>query len=141
EGILTDSKGQTITFRETIIIMTSNVGVDALTKLETSIGFAAQKPKVDQGIRGQETRKSLEKVFPPEFLNRIDEIVVFRTLDRSDNISIIDILLNEVRERLGNLGLSIVFSPEAKEFLVDQGTDLKYGARPLRRAIHRYVEK
>jgi len=140
EGVLTDSKGQIVSFRDTVIIMTSNIGVESLDRLETAIGFGAQKQKVSQDLRSQETRKALEKMFPPEFLNRIDEIVVFRPLERGDNIMIIDILLAEVRERLSNLGLGITFTQEAKEFLVDNGTDLKYGARPLRRAIHRFVE-
>lgn len=140
EGILTDSKGQTVTFRETIIIMTSNVGVDSLKELETSIGFGASKPKITHELKSNETRKALEKVFPPEFINRIDEIIMFRTLERDDNMRIIEILLAEVRERLANLGLSITFDDAARAFLVDHGTDLKYGARPLRRAIHRYVE-
>ncbi|MBI4859321.1 MAG: ATP-dependent Clp protease ATP-binding subunit [Candidatus Riflebacteria bacterium] len=140
EGILTDSKGQTVSFREAIIIMTSNIGVESLERLQTSIGFASQRPKIDHDLRSQETKKAMEKIFPPEFLNRIDEIVVFRTLAKNDNMLILDILLAEVHDRLANLGLGISFTPEAKTFLVDRGTDLKYGARPLRRAIHRYVE-
>jgi ATP-dependent Clp protease ATP-binding subunit ClpC len=140
EGILTDSKGQTVSFRETVIIMTSNIGVDSLSTLENQIGFGSSKPKITHELRHNETRKALEKVFPPEFLNRIDEVVTFRTLEREDSIRIIDILLAEVRDRLANLGLSIVFDDPSKSFLVEHGTDSKYGARPLRRAIHRYVE-
>jgi ATP-dependent Clp protease ATP-binding subunit ClpC len=140
EGVLTDSKGQMVSFREAIVIMTSNVGVESLARLESSIGFAPQKPAINHEVRTQETRKALEKVFPPEFLNRVDEVVTFRSLERPDNMCIIDILMGEVRERLANLGLGITFQADAKEFLVERGTDLKYGARPLRRAIHRYVE-
>jgi len=140
EGTLTDSKGTSITFSETIVIMTSNIGVESLLKLETAIGFNDQKAVVNHDIRSAETRKSLERVFPPEFLNRVEEIVVFRPLSREHNLKIIDILLHEVEDRLKNLGLTISFTHDSKELLVEKGTDEKFGARPLRRAISRYVE-
>ncbi len=140
EGVLTDGRGQTVLFSETVVIMTSNVGVESLDRMESSIGFSDQKPKIDQVLKNRETRKSLEKFFPPEFLNRVDEIVTFRALLRDDCLTIIDLMLEEVSERLGNLGLSLEVTDPAREFLVDQGTDVKYGARPLKRAIHRFVE-
>lgn len=140
EGVLTDGRGQQVSFRETVVIMTSNVGVESLDTMSSAIGFAQQKPKIDQELKSRETRKSLEKVFPPEFLNRVDEIVTFRALSREDCVAIIDIMLREVAERLANLGLSLDVTRPAREFLVDHGTDVKYGARPLKRAIHRHVE-
>ncbi len=149
EGILTDSKGETVSFRENCIIMTTNIGVNEISMEETKPGFRVD-PKADENKEKLEelsydkkakiTRKSLEKKFPPEFLNRIDEIIVFRALTKDDNLKILDILINEVAERVKALGMGLQFTDELRHFLVDVGTDLKYGARPLRRAIHRYIE-
>lgn len=149
EGVLTDSKGETVSFRESVIILTTNVGVDDITSEETKPGFRVEDSASDTGEKLDElshekkskiTRKSLEKKFPPEFLNRIDEIIIFRALDKNDNLLILNILLDEVVERVGNLSMRLSFTEELKTFLVDKGTDLKYGARPLRRTIHRYIE-
>lgn len=150
EGILTDSKGETVSLRENIIILTTNIGVSDITAEESKPGFRVDakndeqtKTKLDDLTHEQKakiTRKSLEKKFPPEFINRIDEITVFRALTKEDNLEILRILLNEVSERVKTLGMGLEFSPELMNFLVDIGTDLKYGARPLRRAIHRYIE-
>jgi len=149
EGILTDSKGETVSFRENCIIMTTNIGVSEISAEESRPGFRISgkaeenKEKLEELTHEQKvkiTRKTLEKKFPPEFLNRIDEIVVFRALTKEDNLKILEILLAEVVERVKNLGMSLTFTDELKNFLVDVGTDLKYGARPLRRAIHKYIE-
>ncbi|MBF0408325.1 MAG: ATP-dependent Clp protease ATP-binding subunit [Candidatus Riflebacteria bacterium] len=151
EGILTDSKGETVSFRESCVIMTTNIGVSEITAEESKPGFRSggiadnsnEINKLENLTHEQKakiTRKSLEKKFPPEFLNRIDEIVVFRALTKEDNLQILDILLSEVSLRLKNLSIQIDFSPELRTFLVDQGIDLKYGARPLRRTIHRFIE-
>jgi len=152
EGILTDSKGETVSFREACIIMTTNVGVSDITSEESKPGFrvSAEAPKAERAKEKLEelshaqktkiTRKSLEKKFPPEFLNRIDDIIVFRALTKEDNLEILDIMLKEVATRLSNLNMKIEFTDELRKFLVDQGTDLKYGARPLRRCIHRHIE-
>lgn len=140
EGILTDSKGTQVSFTDTVVIMTSNVGVESLMKLESAIGFAEQKAKIDDDLKSVETRKALEKIFPPEFLNRVDEVVMFRALSREHNLQIIDLMLGEVADRLRNLGLTIHFDDDSRSFLVDHGTDEKYGARPLRRAISKFVE-
>ncbi|HNW34197.1 MAG TPA: AAA family ATPase [Candidatus Ozemobacteraceae bacterium] len=151
EGILTDSKGEMVSFREACIIMTTNIGVSDITSEESKPGFRVgesaktEKPKekLDDLSHAQKTkitRKSLEKKFPPEFLNRIDDIIVFRALTKEDNLKILDIMLSEVSTRLLNLNMKIEFTEELRKFLVDQGTDLKYGARPLRRCIHRHIE-
>jgi len=86
------------------------------------------------------TRKTLEKRFPPEFLNRIDDIIVFRALTKEDNLQILSILLNEIAGRVESLSMKLEYTDEVKNFLVDKGTDLKYGARPLRRTAQRYIE-
>ncbi|MBI4870991.1 MAG: ATP-dependent Clp protease ATP-binding subunit [Candidatus Riflebacteria bacterium] len=140
EGMLTDGRGQQISFRDTVVIMTSNIGVESLERLEGAIWFSQQKTKIDHDVKARETRKALEKYFPPEFLNRIDEIVTFNALGREDCRKIISLMLEEVAERLRNLGLTMEVPPPVMEFLVDHGTDAKYGARPLKRAIHRFVE-
>jgi ATP-dependent Clp protease ATP-binding subunit ClpC len=152
EGILTDSKGESVSFRENVIALTTNIGVSDIMAEESKPGFRVSG-KVDGNQTSEQkleelpyekkakiTRKSLEKKFPPEFLNRIDEILVFRALTKEDNLKILENLLNEVAERVKALNMGLEFAPELKSFLVDVGTDLKYGARPLRRAIHRYIE-
>ena len=153
EGILTDSKGETVSFREAVIILTTNIGVSDVTAEETKPGFRigvdtkapASKPAEKLENLSHEkkikiTRKSLEKSFPPEFLNRIDDIIVFRQLDRNDNLQILSILLKEVSARIDALNMHLNFTDELKNWLIDNGTDLKYGARPLRRTIQRYIE-
>ncbi|MFZ2960815.1 MAG: AAA family ATPase [Candidatus Ozemobacteraceae bacterium] len=151
EGILTDSKGESVSFRDSCIILTTNIGVSDITSEETKPGFRSSAAKVsieeakkledlNHDQKSKITRKSLEKKFPPEFLNRLDEIVVFRALTKEDNLHILEILLNEVSERVKALSMGLHFTPELRSFLVDQGTDLKYGARPLRRTIHRHIE-
>jgi ATP-dependent Clp protease ATP-binding subunit ClpC len=149
EGILTDSKGETVSFRECVIILTTNVGVSDITTEESKPGFRVDESavKVTQKLddlshekKVKITRKSLEKKFPPEFLNRIDDVIVFRALDKNDNLEILKILLQEVSERVSGLNMRLTFTDELRTFLVDKGTDLKYGARPLRRTIQRYIE-
>jgi ATP-dependent Clp protease ATP-binding subunit ClpC len=149
EGILTDSKGETVSFRECVIILTTNVGVSDITTEESKPGFridesaAKVSEKLDDLSHDKKvkiTRKSLEKKFPPEFLNRIDDVIVFRALDKNDNLQILKILLQEVSDRVSGLSMRLGFTDELRQFLVDRGTDLKYGARPLRRTIQRYIE-
>jgi len=137
---LTDSKGQVVTFNQSLIILTSNIGVDKIDQMGSAIGFGGSKEKVDDKVKNRETRKALEKIFPPEFLNRIDEVVLFRALDIGDNLEIIDIMLKEVQDRLKKLGLNMSLTKRAKQCLVEQGTNEKYGARPLRRAIQKSLE-
>ncbi len=139
-GHLTDNKGTKISFRNTVIIMTSNVGVKGIQDISGAIGFGDHESKVDQEVKTQEMIKSLKKTFKPEFLNRIDEVVNFNALTRDHNLMIIDIMLSELTPRLDNLKMTLEIPPKVKEFLVDHGTDEKMGARPLRRAIHRFIE-
>ncbi len=132
DGRLTDSQGNVINFENTIIIMTSNAGSQIN---HTSIGFGANKEANKNKILD-----SLRETFRPEFLNRIDEIVVFEQLDDSQLLQIIELMLSETKLVLSDKNITMNVSDEAKKFILQKGTDVKYGARPLRRAIQRYVE-
>ncbi len=140
DGVLTDAKGEKVSFREAVIIMTSNVGVAKLEEIKRAIGFGTHK--VTDEVREDETIKALEKVFPPEFINRVDEIVVFNPLSKEDMLKIVDIMLEEeVLVRLReNLGMELRVPKKVKEFLVERGFDPKYGARPLRRVVQKHVQ-
>jgi len=131
DGKLTDSQGNTVSFENTIIIMTSNAGSNLNNN---SIGFGKQT--LDKG----KIETALKEVFRPEFLNRVDEIVVFDSLTKNQLLQIIDLLLKATSEALSDKDINLEISNEAKNFILEKGTDLKYGARPLRRAIQRYVE-
>ncbi|MDY2685907.1 MAG: ATP-dependent Clp protease ATP-binding subunit [Selenomonadaceae bacterium] len=141
DGRLTDGQGRQADFTNTVIIMTSNAGAEHLRDAKT-MGFAAHEATRES--RDRDVKKLvLEAVrhrFKPEFLNRIDEMVVFHPLGRKELCKIVDILLAGVRGRLEEKGLKLAFSPSAKQLLIDKGTDARYGARPLRRAISRMVE-
>ena len=132
EGRLTDSQGNTVNFENTIIIMTSNAGSTSNTN---SIGFGATSE-----AKRNKILDSLREIFRPEFLNRIDEIVVFEQLSKEQLLQIVNLMLSETAKVLQDKDITMEVSAEAKEFILQQGTDLKYGARPLRRAIQRYIE-
>ena len=143
DGRLTDGKGRTVDFRNTVIIMTSNAGANLLKKSAPALGFA-----VGSGDEKQEAEDAAKKrvlgevrhIFKPEFLNRIDELIVFHPLGRDELSKIIDILLRDVRTRLAEKEIRLEVSPAAKNVLVEKGTDFKYGARPLKRAIQKLIE-
>ena len=140
EGRLTDGQGRTVDFRNTIIIMTSNIGARQITR-DNPIGFGTS---VNQGMSDKDIHDSvmgeLKKVFRPEFLNRVYETIVFKSLTPEDISKIIDIMVGELRQRLIVRGMSIEISDAAKRYITEHGTDTKFGARPLRRAIQRYIE-
>ncbi|PLX18216.1 MAG: hypothetical protein C0601_05290 [Candidatus Muiribacterium halophilum] len=140
DGILTDNHGEKVIFKDCVIIMTTNVGVEEFQKIEKLIGFGSEAVQKDLNVRKRETSKALEKSFPPEFLNRIDEMVTFRPLTKVDNMDIFDIMIAEVLDRLDKLGMDLVITQEVKEYIVDNGSNEKYGARPLKRAIKNYIE-
>ncbi|MGM0606839.1 MAG: AAA family ATPase [Candidatus Muiribacteriota bacterium] len=140
DGVLTDNHGEKILFKDVVVIMTTNVGVEEFKELEKMIGFGSESVIKDHNVRARETAKALEKSFPPEFLNRIDEIVTFKVLTKEDNMQIFDILIKEIHTRLSNLEMTLDIPQDVKEFIVDKGTNLKYGARPLKRAIKNLVE-
>src|SRR5215212_7485949 len=139
EGRLTDSFGRNIDFRNTILIMTTNAGAEAI-KNEAAFGFA--KPDQDASYESMKGRvvDEIEKVFRPEFINRVNDIIVFRHLNEEDLKHVVDLELTKVRDRLKEKGLVVELSDEAKEFLVKKGSNTDYGARPLRRAIETFVE-
>ncbi len=131
DGKLTDSQGNTVSFQNTIIIMTSNAGSNLNNN---SIGFAKQT------IDTNKIEENLKQVFRPEFLNRIDEIIVFDSLTQPELIQIIDLMLKDTKKALSDKNITLEVSEESKNFILDKGTNLKFGARPLRRAIQKYVE-
>jgi len=139
EGRLTDSFGRHVDFRNVILIMTTNAGADAI-KNEAAFGF--QKPDDDASYDSMKSRVTdeIEKVFRPEFINRVNEIIVFRHLTIDDLKEVVDLELAKIRGRLQDRGLEIELSGDAKEFLIKKGSNTDYGARPLRRAIESFVE-
>ena len=141
DGFLTDSLGRKIDFQNTIVIMTSNIGARQLKDFGTGVGFntASQKAQTQEIQRGV-IEGALKKTFAPEFLNRIDDIVIFNALEKKDIMKIVDIELKKLVQRVDKLGYSIELTKKAKTFLGDQGFDQKYGARPLSRAIQRHLE-
>ena len=141
DGFLTDSLGRRIDFSNTIIIMTSNIGARKLKDFGTGVGFgtAAQKQQESANARGV-IENALKKAFAPEFLNRIDDVVVFNTLEKEDIDKIIDIELAKLLERISELGYHLKLSKKARSFIAEKGFDKQYGARPLKRAIQKYVE-
>ena len=141
DGYLTDSLGRKIDFRNTIIIMTSNIGSRQIKDFGQGVGFGTAAKKAQEGDHNRGViEKALKKAFAPEFLNRIDDVVVFNPLEKEDIHKIIDIELNKVVHRIEDLGYKIELSKEAKEFIADKGFDKQYGARPLKRAIQKYIE-
>ncbi|NVJ85867.1 MAG: ATP-dependent Clp protease ATP-binding subunit [Algoriphagus sp.] len=141
DGILTDGLGRRVDFRNTIIIMTSNIGVRDLKDFGAGIGFAskAKQDSMDE-IMKSTIQSALKKAFSPEFLNRLDDVVVFNSLTKEDIFKIIDISLAKLFHRITDLGYKIELTEKAKEFLSEKGYDQQYGARPLNRAIQKYLE-
>jgi ATP-dependent Clp protease ATP-binding subunit ClpC len=141
EGRLTDSFGRNIDFRNTILIMTTNAGAEAI-KNESAFGFSTGGKDDDHSYDGMKSRvvDEIEKVFRPEFINRVNDIIVFRHLTDNDLKHVVDLELTKVRDRLQEKGLTVELTEEAKEFLVKKGSNTDYGARPLRRAIETFVE-
>ena len=141
DGILTDGLGRRVDFRNTIIIMTSNIGVRDLKDFGAGIGFSMRKSTDNQDDLMKSTIQSaLRKAFSPEFLNRLDDVIVFNSLLREDIHKIIDLMLGKLLGRVTNLGYHVELTEKAKDFLAEKGYDPQYGARPLSRAIQRYLE-
>ena len=141
DGILTDGLGRRVDFRNTIIIMTSNIGARDLKDFGSGIGFST-KSKVDNLDEYAKTtiQNALKKAFAPEFINRLDDIIVFNSLERPSIHQIIDLMLAKLKTRLVNLGFEVELTDKAKDFVADKGYDPQYGARPLNRAIQKYLE-
>jgi ATP-dependent Clp protease ATP-binding subunit ClpC len=139
DGKVTDSLGRKIDFRNTIIIMTSNVGAD-LIRRQTTMGFGAPKDTQDYESMREKILEETKRVFKPEFLNRLDEIIVFHSLTKPDLLQIVDLEVNKVKRRLKLKEIEIVLDGPAHEFVINKGYDPTYGARPMRRAVERYLE-
>jgi len=141
DGQLTDGLGRKVNFKNTMIIMTSNIGVRQLKEFGDGVGFAtATRMQNAEENNKAVIEKALKRTFSPEFLNRIDDVVVFNALSKENIFNIIDILMKGVSKRLQNLGFSLELTPEAKEFIAEKGYDVQFGARPLHRAIQKYLE-
>jgi ATP-dependent Clp protease ATP-binding subunit ClpC len=139
EGHLTDNYGRVIDFKNTVLIMTSNLGARDISK-GGGLGFHSQDPKSNYEVMRDKVKQEVERAFNPEFLNRVDDTIVFHSLSREEIGQIVHILLTDIRERLAEEELSLRLTDGAVEFLVEKGYDEKFGARPLRRAIQRYLE-
>ncbi|MBI1882731.1 MAG: ATP-dependent Clp protease ATP-binding subunit [Chlamydiae bacterium] len=139
EGKLTDSLGRVVDFRNTILIMTSNIGADLIRKRST-VGFHEESREAKYDEMRDKLMGELKKTLKPEFLNRIDEVIVFHSLSREDLSKIVGFEIQKVRDRLTTKGYGLEIAEKAQEFLIDKGFDPVYGARPLRRAIQRYIE-
>ena len=141
DGQLTDGLGRRVDFKNTLIIMTSNIGVRQLKDFGQGVGFATQarKDAAEEHTKSV-IQNALKRTFSPEFLNRIDDVVIFNSLDQEDIFKIIDITLQDLYKRLGGMGYSLVLTPDAKKFVAEKGFDPQFGARPLHRAIQKYIE-
>lgn len=141
DGVLTDGLGRKVDFKNTMIIMTSNIGVRQLKDFGTGVGFstATRAENAEEMSRGV-IEKALKRTFSPEFLNRIDDVIIFNSLDEADIAKIIDIIMKDVLKRMSNLGFTLELSDDAKKFLAEKGYDQQFGARPLHRAIQKYLE-
>ncbi len=140
EGRLTDSLGRRIDFKNTIIIMTSNIGTRQLKDFGKGVGFTPASKADDKQFAHGVIQKALSKAFAPEFLNRVDDVIMFDQLSKESIYSIIDLELKDVYGRVENLGYKLTLSEEAKNYIAEKGYDVQYGARPLKRAIQKYVE-
>ena len=141
DGILTDGMGRKVDFKNSLIIMTSNIGVRQLKDFGDGVGFAtASKMANSEENNKAVIEKALKKTFSPEFLNRIDDVVVFNSLTKEDIHVIIDILMKTVLKRLSNIGFTLSITNEAKDFIAEKGYDVQFGARPLHRAIQKHLE-
>jgi ATP-dependent Clp protease ATP-binding subunit ClpC len=141
DGQLTDGLGRKVDFKNTTIIMTSNIGVRQLKDFGEGVGFATNSRLQSSDENNKAViEKALKRTFSPEFLNRIDDVIIFNSLTKENIFEIIDILMKGVMKRLINLGFSLELTEEAKSFIADKGYDQQFGARPLHRAIQKYLE-
>jgi ATP-dependent Clp protease ATP-binding subunit ClpC len=141
DGQLTDGLGRKVDFKNTMIIMTSNIGARQLKDFGEGVGFATANRQLNADDNNKAViEKALKRTFSPEFLNRIDDVIIFNSLTKENIFSIIDILMKGVMKRLENLGFSLKLSDEAKDFIAEKGYDSQFGARPLHRAIQKYLE-
>ena len=141
DGLLTDSFGRKVDFKNAIVIMTSNIGSRQLKDFGQGVGFVtAAKQAASADHARSVIENALKKSFAPEFLNRIDDVVIFDSLEREDIHKIIDIELSHLYERIKGMGYQVIVTDKAKDFICDKGWDAQFGARPLKRAIQKYIE-
>jgi len=140
EGRLTDGHGRTVDFRNTVVIMTSNIGTSLADRKAGTLGFLGMSGDGEEDELTERVSDSLKRTFRPEFLNRIDETIVFNVLSREDMVKIVDIQLKDIRARLAEQGIGLEVTQAAKSWLAEQGYDRNLGARPLRRALQRHLE-
>jgi ATP-dependent Clp protease ATP-binding subunit ClpC len=142
EGQMTDSAGRKIDFRKTVIIMTSNIGSRQLKEFGTGVGFGTSTKEVNREKDSKQVIEAqLRKFFSPEFLNRIDDVIVFNSLDKENIIKILDVRMAKMLRRIEEIGYQITLTDAAKEFLAEKGFDPDFGARPLQRALQKYLEE
>jgi ATP-dependent Clp protease ATP-binding subunit ClpC len=141
DGILTDGLGRKVDFKNTLIIMTSNIGARQLKEFGDGVGFATSN-KMSQSEENNRSviEKAMKRTFSPEFLNRIDDVIIFNSLTKENIFSIIDVIMKQVLSRIANLGFTLEITDTAKDFIADKGYDVQFGARPLHRAIQKYIE-
>jgi ATP-dependent Clp protease ATP-binding subunit ClpC len=139
DGQLTDSFGRKVDFRNTVVIMTSNMGTRE-ARIGKSLGFAKDNVQTDYDKMKGKILDEMKRTFNPELINRIDETVIFHSLEKHHILAIVDILLRDIVKRMSSKAITLELRPEAKEFLADKGWDPNFGARPLRRSIQRYLE-
>jgi len=141
DGVLTDGLGRKVDFKNTIIIMTSNIGSRQLKDFGHGVGFSTQAKRESKSshVHGV-IENALKRAFAPEFLNRIDDVVIFDALERDNIHKIIDIELSQLYKRIEEMGYKIKVSAKAKDYIIDKGWDEQFGARPLKRAIQKYIE-
>ena len=140
DGVLTDGLGRRVDFRNTIIIMTSNIGARDIKNIGKGIGFSQSEETFNYQTMKSTVEDALKRVFNPEFLNRVDDVIVFHSLEKKHIFLIIDIMADELLDRVRGLGIKVDITKSVKEFLVRKGFDVKFGARPLRRSIQKYIE-
>jgi ATP-dependent Clp protease ATP-binding subunit ClpC len=142
EGYMTDSGGRKIDFRNTVIIMTSNIGSRQLKDFGTGVGFGTQTKSVNREKESKMVVETqLKKFFSPEFLNRIDDIIIFDSLSKDNIVHILDIRMKRMLKRIEDLGYEIQITDKAKEFLAEKGFDADFGARPLQRSLQKFLEE
>ena len=141
DGHLTDGLGRKVDFRNTIIILTSNIGSRQLKDFGTGVGFnTAAKRNATETESNSILQNALKKTFSPEFLNRVDDVIMFNALDKPEILKIIDLVLDNVYRRMLDLGFELSLTDAARDFLIEKGFDPQFGARPLKRAVQKYVE-
>lgn len=141
DGQLTDSLGRKVNFKNCMVIMTSNVGVKKLKDFGAGVGFSTKAKKSSQSaVKDEVLQKELKNHFPPEFLNRLDDVIIFRSLEKEDIGKIVELEIKKLKERVSEIGYDLQINKTAKDYLIEEGYDEEYGARPLNRAIQKFIE-